>query len=239
MVAGMTRMDPGDNDGGILVRKDLVDGDQARDWPDLRGRVVAVPARGSVNDYALARGLQTGGLTLGDVELIELNYADMLPAFANGQIDAASFAAEPLPTIATERGLAARWRSVGDFVPGVSPNAMSFAPGFAQNQSDVGRRWMVAYLRGARDYAAARRGEGRADVIAILTKHTLVKDPALYERMTWLQLDPNGALNLANIADQTAWYAEQGLLQGPFDPGNVADVSFLDSALARLGPYRP
>src|SRR5581483_405320 len=62
MVAGISRNEPDGNSGFTVVREDLIDNGTVRDWADLKGFTVAVPGRGSVNDYSLARGLERGGL---------------------------------------------------------------------------------------------------------------------------------------------------------------------------------
>jgi NitT/TauT family transport system substrate-binding protein len=239
MVASLQRSDTGGSGSGILVRKELIDRGLVRDWPDLRGRSVAVPARGSVNDYTLARGLQQAGMSLADVDLVEMSFPDMIPALANGNLDA-GLSTEPLTTLAAERGIALKWKDNGEYLPGISPAVMSFAPAFMESQADAGRRWMIAYLRGARDFNnAIYRGERRADVMSILVKHTTVKDLALYDRRGFATIDPNGTLNVANLADQAAWYSEQGYAQGTIDVGSLIDGRFLEAAIARLGPYQP
>ena len=54
-------------------------------------------------------------------------------------------------------------RENADYLPGVTPALMSYAPAFLAEQPEAGRRWMIAYLRGARAYwAAFRKGEARA-----------------------------------------------------------------------------
>jgi NitT/TauT family transport system substrate-binding protein len=239
MVAALGRNEPDGNSGWTVVRKDLTDSGQVRDWPDLRGRTVAVPGRGSVNDYSLERGLQLGGLSLADVELVEMPFPDMVAALANANIDAA-YLTEPIATLAAERGIATKWQGTGMHLPGVTPAVLSYAPSFIDEQPEVGRRWMAAYLRGARDYTAAfRQGEGKADVVRILTENTTVKDPALYDRIGMSTIDPDGWINVANIADQAAWYADHGLMPAGFDVTTLVDTRFRDAALARLGPYRP
>jgi NitT/TauT family transport system substrate-binding protein len=239
IVASISRNEPDGNSGFTIVRKDLIDGGQVKDWGDLRGRIVAVPGRGSVNDYSVARGLEQAGLTIADVDLVELSYPDMAPALANASIDVA-YATEPFATLSAERGLAVKWRPTADYLPGVTPALMSYAPAFLAEQPEAGRRWMIAYLRGARAYwAAFRKGEARAEVVGYLTRHTTVKDPALYERIGMSTIPPDGSVNLASLNDQAAWYAVQGLLQGSIDVASLIDTRFVDAAVARLGPYQP
>jgi NitT/TauT family transport system substrate-binding protein len=239
MVVGLSRNEVDGNSGWTVVRKDLYDRGVIREWPDLRGRTVAVPSRGSVNDYVLERSLQLHGASLADLNLVELSFPDMVPALANQNVDAA-YLTEPLATLAADRGISVRWKSTGEDLPGTTPALLSYAPTFVDEHPELARRWMVAYLRGARDYNTAfKRGEGRADVVRILTTHTTVKDPALYDRIGMSTIDPDGTLNVASLADQMAWYGEQGLLQGSIDLNALIDNRWREAAVARLGPYRP
>ncbi len=239
IVAELNSNEPDGSSGYIVLRKDLTDSGAVRDWPDLRGRRAAVSARGSVVDYQLARGLALGGLTIDDVDVVEMSFPDMVPAFGNGSIDVASMT-EPLVTIAVERGVATRWKNIGEYLPGEVPALMSFSPDFLANQPDVGRRWVTAYLRGARDYNAAfKRGEGRADVIQILAKHTNVKDPSIYDRMGLSTINPNGTVRLASLQDQQAWWGEQGFLQGSVDIATLVDNRFTEAALEKIGRVEP
>lgn len=238
LVASLQSGQPERSAGGFLVRKARIDDGSIRDWADLRGRRVALPGRGTVGDYSIARGLALGGLTLADVELVELPFPDMIPAFANGNIDGAH-TAEPLTTLASERGIAVRWRTSGEYAPGTVSALVTYGPTFLEQQPDVGRRWMIGYLRGARDYRAyVDRGEGRDEIVQILVKHTTVKDAALYDRMGKGYVDPDGAIDMADIAAQTAFYTQEGFVQGPADVPAMEDRSFREAALARLGPYQ-
>jgi NitT/TauT family transport system substrate-binding protein len=239
IVAELNSNEPDGSSGYIVVRKDLTDSGAVRDWPDLRGMRAAVSARGSVVDYQLARGLDQGGLTITDVDVVEMSFPDMVPAFGNRSIDVASMT-EPLVTIAVERGLATRWRSVGDYLPGEVPAIMSYSPDFLAKQPELGHRWVTAYLRGARDYNAAfRRGEGRDDVIQILARHTNVKDTSIYDRMGLSTINPNGTVRLASLYDQQAWWGEQGFLQGSVDLETLVDSRFTEAALQQLGRVEP
>ncbi len=239
MVAALMRSEPGSDVSYVLVRKDLFDTGAVRDWSDLRGRTIAVASRGSVNDYMVSKGLALGGVGYGDVDWVELSFPDQTAGLANGTVDAA-LSTDPLATLVAERGLAVKWHAVSDYLPGASPAFMSYAPAFMSEHPEAARRFMAAYLRGARDYNAAfRRGENRDDAVQILIKHTTVKDAALYDRMAFGLIDPNGTINVASVADQIRWYGEQGLLQGTIEVDSLLDTSYLDAALARLGPYQP
>jgi NitT/TauT family transport system substrate-binding protein len=239
MASSLSSYEQGYNAGYFMVRKDLAESGAIRDWADLRGRSIAIPpGRPTVGDYTIARGLALGGLKLGDVNIVELPFPDMLPAFGNGNLDAAH-TSEPFSTLASDRGVAAKWKATADYAPGMTSAVLTFGPSLLHNTSDVGQRFMAAYLRGARDYVAAlKEGTGRAEVIQVLTKHTAVKDPALYERMGLNYIDPDGTLNVASLIDQQAFYTEFGTITNPIDVNTVVDNRFREAALQRLGPYQ-
>ena len=152
----------------------------------------------------MARGLALGGLKLPDVNIVELPFPDMLPAFANGNIDAAH-TSEPFSTLASDRGVAAKWKATVDYAPGLTPAVLTYGPSLLHNPTDVGQRFMVAYLRGARDYTAAfKQGIDRDAIVQMLIKHTSVKDPAIYDRM--------GAL-----VHRPGWHAERRQPDRPAD----------------------
>ena len=65
----------------------------AKDGPihavkDLKGRKVAVPGNGSVQDFLLRRSLEKQGVASADVRIITIGPAEMGNALENGQIDA-------------------------------------------------------------------------------------------------------------------------------------------------------
>lgn len=82
---------------GLAFRRDLTESGQLRTPADLRGRRVALPARGITTEVALAGWLRQGGLSLSDVEVAELGFPDHITALASGAIDA-SVTIEPFLT---------------------------------------------------------------------------------------------------------------------------------------------
>lgn len=87
MVGSLSSYEEGFNSGYLMVRRDLADSGAIRDWPDFRGRSIAIPpGRPMVGDYTVARGLAHAGLKLADVNVVELPFPDMIPAFGNGNI---------------------------------------------------------------------------------------------------------------------------------------------------------
>jgi NitT/TauT family transport system substrate-binding protein len=222
----------------LLVRQDLLDGGAIRTPADLRGKQIALPSRDSVNEYVLEILLRRYGLTTADVELVQLGLPDFGPAFAGKTIDA-GVGAEPTATIFVDQGLAAKWLTLPEMVDGSFQfTYLVFAPTFANQRTDVARRWMTAYLKGTRDWQRMiDAGEGREDIFAILSKHTAIRDRAMFDKLGFSLLSTNGDIDRDNLRAQAAWYRERGLIPQEPTMEQLVDARFVEAALQQLGRY--
>jgi len=235
IVGPQARHDSGASAVQFVVRKDLAD--QIKDYADLRGRQIAIVAKGTSAHYGTALALARGGLSTDDVELTEMSFTDMISALANQAIDVAN-QAEPASTLAVDRGFGVKWREMADVRTGIQFTVVLFSPQFAAERADVARRWMTAYLRGVRDYNDAfKKNRGRAAVVSILTRQLPVKDADLYDRMGFAYIDPDGRVDEASIADQLQWRVQQGMVTEPVDLKQAVDLSYADAAVQQLGRY--
>jgi NitT/TauT family transport system substrate-binding protein len=89
----------GHRDGNVLVTRPEI-GTVA----DLSGRRVAIPSRFSVHHILLAKALQEAGLSMEDIELVEMAPPDMMAALAGNEI-AAYLVAEPFGAVAEAQGV--------------------------------------------------------------------------------------------------------------------------------------
>jgi NitT/TauT family transport system substrate-binding protein len=225
--------------GAIVARKDLYDRGEIRGPADLKGRRYAMASTtGNIQEAVLDRYMQRAGLRARDADLVALSFADMVPAFANRVIEAAT-AVEPFATQILEAGDVALLERGDTVFPDHQDAVLIYSAGFAQ-QRDAAVRFMSAYLRGVRDYNDAfvkREPARRSEVIDIMTQSTPVKDRALYERMALPGLDPNGRVSLASLNADQDYYLGAGLQQTPVDFDRVVDPSFAAAAVQQLGVY--
>jgi NitT/TauT family transport system substrate-binding protein len=240
LVADAASGPPGYSVVALMFRRDLADSGELRGPADLRGRRVALPARGIPTEVLLSYWLRPAGLRVDDVEIVEMSFPDQLPAFGSRNIDA-TVIPEPFETRLADLGLATVYQHSHEVYPGFQVAEVMYGAAFAQEQPDVARRFMTAYLRGVRVYndgfvkgdAAARQV-----TIAALIQNTPVKDAALYDRMALTALDPDGRINMTSLAaDQDYWLAS-GAQQTRIDLTALVDYSFADAAVQALGPYR-
>jgi len=135
--------------------------------------------------------------------------------------------------------MATRWKGADEVYPNQQGALLMYGPNLLQNQPDVGRAFLVAYLRGVRDYNDAFvKGEGRDDVVRVLTEATAVKDPALYEQMHMAGLNPDGRVGRRSMQTELSYFHERGYYSGNLTLDDVIDPSFAEYAAQQLGPYR-
>jgi NitT/TauT family transport system substrate-binding protein len=239
IVADRATITPGHSYLALVVRSDLVDSGQVRNVADLRGRKIAPqpPLYGTTSWALLARLLETNGLSEADIEYEPLGFADQNAGLANRSIDAA-LQNEPGVAAAVESGFGVRFRGFDDVLTPFTLGGMAYSEQFA-GQTDLARRFMVAYLRGVRAYLDAfDKNQGRAEVVAVLARHTALTDPAAYDRVVMPWINPDGEFGLNGYDYVQDYFVRHGLIPRPVDLTQFVDNSFVRYAVQTLGPYR-
>lgn len=239
IVADAGRNLPNASAGGVALRKDWYDSGAYRGPADLRGKRIAVATQGSAPDIALDRFLASGGLSANDVDIVLLNFPDIIPAFQNGAVEAAYYQ-EPFTTIALERGLIVRGPIGYDIYPDQQIGVTLLSQRVLDDRG-LAQRYMRGYVRGVRDYVRAlidRDPAALAEIVPILIAHTTMKDAALYDRAipSGLQNDP--VPNVQSIVEDQEWYLARGLQQQRVNVLDFVDTSFVEQAVRELGPAR-
>ncbi len=228
-------IEPGRSTTMWMVRKDLYDSGAIRELSDLRGKRISPIARGSTVDSNVHRTLALAGIAPDEVDLQYVTFPDVPPAFANKVLDAAILT-EPLATAAIEQGLAVRWKGMGDIFGSMHGTFVTYAPNTITQRQEVGRRYMVGFLRGLRDYHDAfMDGKDLDGVIAILTKHTNIKDPDVFKKIVAPAIDPNGQMIVETVKELQQWFVDNGFVPTPVDVDEYFDISYVDYALSVIG----
>jgi len=221
----------------IVARKDLIDAGDLKSYADLKGKTYSTTAIPSTAVQAIDKALQMGGLKLTDIKLQPLSFPDIAVALANKQVDIA-FLAEPFATSAIDKGIAVKWKEEAEFVAGHPQSIWLGSEKLVSSQPEAARRFMVALLRGGRDYEDAfGKNKGRKDVVDILIKHTTVKDPALYDHLNWAKIPENGDINLKLLKEDADWLAAQGAVPQMPELSKLVASELTTYAVQRLGPY--
>jgi NitT/TauT family transport system substrate-binding protein len=208
----------------MMVRKDLLDGGQVKEMKDLKGRKVAVAGgNGSTGAYLLATKLRDGGLSLNDVEIVNLAFPDQVQAFKQGAIDAAI---PPAPFTEQIRNDGTADYFGGPFSPGASSVGIIYGPSLLKDRPDVGKRLMAALVKASRSIQgdAIKSDEN----LAIFSKYTRIPAETL-KSMDPYDFAPDLAPNVPTLMDMQQVFIDQGQLKlaAPLPPERWADDSFV------------
>jgi NitT/TauT family transport system substrate-binding protein len=218
----------------FMVRSDLVDGGAVGEIADLRGRNVAVAGGpGSGGEYLVAKALELGGLTIRDVNLHNIDNADMPAAFENRSIDA-GLLGSPYADQVEEGGFATSMAE--DLTPGLMTVAFVGSDRFITRRPEVAERFTLALVEAARlmqgaDYLAQENIDAYLRYVNSTEQAIRAGNPVVY--------DPNQEISLEGLADVERVHRENGRTQydEPIDMSGVVETSFLESALDVLGEY--
>jgi NitT/TauT family transport system substrate-binding protein len=208
----------------LTVRKDLVESGQVKTVRELKGKKIAILAKGNIQHYLVGKMAEEVGLTINDFDLTFLDAPNQLKALETKAVDAA-YAVEPWAARFEERGVAVRFRTP-DQVKGLGPvqvGVIIYSGKFIKDRKSVAQRWMNAYLKGAEMFH--KNGVKDPEIATILEKYTKV--PAnVIKAATPSYQDPKGKVLVENLADQAQWFASNGMQQ-KVSVENALDLSFL------------
>ncbi len=238
IVADKGNMNPGHGYEAIVVRKALAE--TIKGPADLRGRKIAVSARNITAEVALDTYLHKAGLSVKDVDLQTMPFPNMRDALANGSIDVA-VAIEPFVAQIVKNGIGVVLQRDDQTIPRHQVAVILYGPKFVERNPNAARRFMLAYLKGARFYNDAFEKKDTAKrkaAIDILIKNTTVKAAALYDKMVMPGIDPNGKVNVESIAQEQDYFLKKGSQKTKVELNKVVDTQYIEWAVQKLGPYR-
>ncbi len=238
IVSDKGTVSPGHGYLALIVRKDHFESGRYKGYIDLKGMTMAVTAKGVSQQIVTERYLEKVGLSLRDIKIVYLGYGDMNIALANKAIDA-TIQIEPLVAAAVENNIAVRVAGDDEIYPNQQSATIMYSPVFIEKYPEEAKKFMVAYVKGLRDYNDAfDQGKGKSEIIAILTKHTRIKDKSIYEKVVPVGLDPNGLVNIESLRNDAKWYFQKGLVKKLPKIDTIVDLSFAKHAVSVLGEYK-
>lgn len=118
LVLDLATFRPGHGTTALVVRKAVYESGRGRQLDDLQGLTLAItpPGKATTVACALSAALQRVGATLDDLTIQPLPTPDMVPALANGAVDAALLG-EPFQTQALRQGTVARAMGEDEMYP--------------------------------------------------------------------------------------------------------------------------
>jgi NitT/TauT family transport system substrate-binding protein len=208
---------------GLVVRKALIDSGQLKTPAQLKGRNIAW-YRASVEEYFLEKVLKKGGLTLNDVTKITIPPPADLGALTKGSLDA-TVGGEPWVSRIKNAGVGLMWIPIQNYLPAFMFGTIMYGPNLLEKNPDAGKRLMVGYLKGLRQYNQGKTARN-LEIIANFTK--LDKD--LLKKACWAQAPKDGRIKFQSLEEFQNWAVTKGYLDRPltkellWEPGFVEDA---------------
>jgi NitT/TauT family transport system substrate-binding protein len=221
----------------LMIRADLKD--QIKEIKDLKGKVIASNAPGSISTYEIGKILAKSGLAFTDVEIKNLPFPQYAVALTNKAVDAA-LTIPPFTYSLTDKNIALPFAEADEIV---EPRPLTIAVNltntdWAKANQQLVRNYYVALMRGVRDYCQAYHGGAlRKELIDLLVKTGTEQRPELLHKYPWPARNLNGKLNVASLLDIQDWYVQNNFTRAKFPAERLADNSYVDHANQKLGPF--
>ncbi len=201
---------------------------------DLAGKKIGIPGDGGFGIYSVSLALDSVGLSLDDVELVNLTPGDIPPALANGSVDA-SWTIEPISSAITAQGLGHEVLDV-TYQAGVELGALAFNSEYVEKHPEAVTAFTAAYLRAVQELEAGGWQDPKDQ--AIIAEYTDLPVETLTEIGLTVQ-DPEGAIDWEDVARQEAFFRDRDTLEfdGPSGIKDIFRADILEQAVAQAGTF--
>jgi NitT/TauT family transport system substrate-binding protein len=205
----------------IVARRELVESGRLTDFASLRGLRIS-SERTAATYYVWSRVLAGAGLSMDDVELVDIPATTKLDALARGLIDVTT-ASEPWVTRLVASGHGTIWHPISDVLPEHQSTYVMFGSRLLDERPDLGRRFLAAYLRAVAAYLDEGKSERHLEIVARATRH----DRAQLEAMCWSPWSRDGRIDRSTLDEFQRWALAEGLVDRSIDVESMIDESFL------------
>lgn len=213
------------NSCAFLVRKDLVESGTIKTVSDLKGKKIAI---GTDLSYGMFRIREKGNLSIDDFDSHTMPREAIPAAFETGAIDGA-YLMEPYITQAVMNGNAVVFLPGDAFMPNFS-TPLVYGPALIDDNPDLGRRFMVAYLQGVRQYNQGKT-ERNLDIMAQYTS----LDRDLLNQTCWVEIADTGDIPKDAQRNFMEWMLAEGTITHNVPDNELYDVNFTKYANRVLG----
>jgi NitT/TauT family transport system substrate-binding protein len=108
---------------------------------------------------------------------------------------------------------------------------------WARTNPVVAQNYVHAWLRGVRDYCQGYHCAAvRNEVVEELLKSGTER-PEILHKYPWPARSADGRVNIASLLDMQTWFFKYGLVKTVLPAERLADMSLVETALQKLGPF--
>lgn len=195
---------------------------------DLKGKRVAIPHRMSVHNILLSQALKKEGLSLKDVEWIEMPPPDMPAALARGDIKA-FIVAEPFGTKAIQAGFGKKLLNAKDIWPDYICCGLVINPAFKKQYPAAVKEYVDSFTAAGRFIDANRR-----EAIKIARKYMNIDEKVLEQSLSLDVTYGDLRLKRGEVEQLQKYALELNLLKKPVNLDSLLDLTLV-AAPAKKG----
>jgi NitT/TauT family transport system substrate-binding protein len=204
-----------------LVRKDLLDSGAIKTPADLRGKRIAALTT-NITGYYLTHLLDLGGLTMKDVQILNIPNASRLQGLKDKTIDVV-ITVDPWSTQIIDAGAGEIWMPAEKIFPDFQLGVLAFGPSITTRKDDLGQKFMTAYLKGVKQYLQGKTDQN----LAIIAKHTgqeisVLKDACLPA------FHSDGKIDIPSVMLFQDWAVQSGALDEAVKPEQFWDSQYIE-----------
>ncbi len=207
---------------GIMLRK----GDFSGPNPaaaEIRGKTIH--SQGDRwQDYLITKWLASFGLTFDDVKPLLVSNAVRLEALNKNQVQIVPDT-EPYITQHIANGHILAALSPDKVLPNSQTTLLLYGSNMTGANADVGKRFMVAYLKGVRKF-----NEGKTDETVKIMNKYLKMDETLLRKMCWSTMRNDGMVNVDSLLDFQKWALDKKLVDKPLTSEQLFDPTYVQYA---------
>jgi len=222
----------------LMLRSDLKD--KVKSLKDLKGRVVASNAPGSISTYEIGKLMETVGMSIKDVEIKNIPFGQYAVALKNKAVDAV-LVIPPFRYSLQSNNLAIPFAESDDLI---KPQPLTIAvhlvnTEWAKPRQALLRKFYVAVTRGIRDYCNAyHHGPNRQALIDLLVSSKTETRPALLNKFPWPARNLTGKLNPKSLLDIQDWYLKNKFITVKQPIEKLVNYDYTNFAQKELGPFK-
>lgn len=208
---------------GWMASTEVADSGELNDIKNWAGKKIATE-KGTTSEYALEVLLAQAGLTLDDVEIMDVPIFNRMESIKNGAIDIAG-AGEPWVFRMESSNTAKMIKSFNSYLPDLQWGVIAYGPTLLGDNPDVGNRFMKAFIKGLQQY-----NQGKTDRnVEIIAKYTELT-PDEVKQTCWQTMRADGDINIASVMELQQWFFDKGFTTSILTEDKIWDPEFIQAA---------
>ena len=215
-----------------------------QDLARMKGKVVAVGAAGSINQYGMGSALALAGLDpVRDVRWqTSVPQPDIVKQLGQKQVDCAEITYH-LAYLAQQQGFCRILLSRDEILPDSQTAMMTVRDEVLQRRRETVLRYAMACIHAGRLFnQVAGDPDKHADVLKLIVKSILPRDEGLLKAVAphWEWIAEDGLPNVTSVMQQQDFWADIfKLVEHKVPQGRVIDMSIAKEAAQRLAAEKP